>query len=408
VPRPTADELSIATSGADGRLALERTVRLLLDDTMPPPPGSPVLPDGFGFSPGSAELTFPPFGSPAPPEADYRRIAVQADGRIALEHSNHARSWRLARRLRREATGPYDYALRVLDHLEQGYSYSERPPLPPRGVAPLDHFLFDSRAGYCQQFSGAMTLLLRMGGVPARVATGFSPGGYSKKREAWIVRDTDAHSWVEVWFDGYGWVAFDPTPPATPARSQIGAIRDAAPGEQQGDAGAGPGGGPGADAGDPSRSPGLRGEYFSNPAPSGGSAGEDSLEGGSGIPAWLRWAALAAILALAPTAVLRWRAARRRRGVSPLELAIGELERALRLTGRPAATGTTLRQLERRLGDGEAAGYIRALRTSRYGPAGEQPTRAQRGALRRELAAGAGWRGRVRSLWALPPRRARR
>ena len=61
-----------------------------------------------------------------------------------------------------------------------------------------------------------MALLLRMGGVPARVATGFSPGGFSKRRDAWIVRDTDAHAWVEAWFDDLGWVTYDPTPDATP------------------------------------------------------------------------------------------------------------------------------------------------------------------------------------------------
>ena len=69
-----------------------------------------------------------------------------------------------------------------------------------------------------------MALMLRMGGVPARVATGFSPGGYSDRKKAWIVRDTDAHAWVEIWFDEYGWVTVDPTPSATPARSLVGAL----------------------------------------------------------------------------------------------------------------------------------------------------------------------------------------
>ena len=77
-----------------------------------------------------------------------------------------------------------------------------------------------------------MALLLRMGGVPARVATGFSPGGYSKRKQAWIVRDTDAHSWVEAWFDDYGWVTLDPTPSDTPARSQIATL--AAPADGRG------------------------------------------------------------------------------------------------------------------------------------------------------------------------------
>ena len=84
----------------------------------------------------------------------------------------------------------------------------------------LDTFLFGNKLGYCQQFSGAMALLLRMGGVPARVASGFAPGSYDRKRKEYVVRDLDAHSWVEAYFPGYGWVPFDPTPAIAPARSQ--------------------------------------------------------------------------------------------------------------------------------------------------------------------------------------------
>ena len=77
------------------------------------------------------------------------------------------------------------------------------------------------RAGYCQQFSGVMALMLRMGGVPARVASGFSPGSYNSERKDYVVRDTDAHSWVEAYFPPYGWITFDPTPAASPATSQL-------------------------------------------------------------------------------------------------------------------------------------------------------------------------------------------
>ena len=85
-----------------------------------------------------------------------------------------------------------------------------------------------------------MALLLRMGGIPTRVVTGFSPGGYSKSKRAWVVRDTDAHSWVEAWFDDWGWVTFDPTPAGTPARSQIAALERAPEtGTDRGDAASG-------------------------------------------------------------------------------------------------------------------------------------------------------------------------
>ena len=104
--------------------------------------------------------------------------------------------------------------------------------------------------------------------------------------------------------------------------------------------------------------------------------------------------------------LVRWIRARRRRGaLSPLDRAVAELEAALRRAGRPLPTGTTLRQLERRLGaPPEATAYLRALSASRYGPAPSPPTAAQRKALRRALAQGLGPAGRLRALWALPPR----
>jgi hypothetical protein len=68
----------------------------------------------------------------------------------------------------------------------------------------------ETRRGYCQHFAGAMALMLRYLGIPARVAAGFTSGTY--KDGTWAVTDHDAHTWVEVWFRGYGWLPFDPTP----------------------------------------------------------------------------------------------------------------------------------------------------------------------------------------------------
>ena len=83
------------------------------------------------------------------------------------------------------------------EYLSNGFGYTETP----RGSdVPLDTFLFEEKAGYCQQFSGAMALLLRMAGIPARIAAGFSPGTRDDKRGEMVVRDIDAHSWVEAYF----------------------------------------------------------------------------------------------------------------------------------------------------------------------------------------------------------------
>ena len=81
---------------------------------------------------------------------------------------------------------------------------------PTGGLPPLAHFVAEGKRGYCQHFAGAMALMLRFLGIPARVAAGFTSG----KREdgGWTVTDHNAHAWVEVWFPDYGWLAFDPTP----------------------------------------------------------------------------------------------------------------------------------------------------------------------------------------------------
>jgi hypothetical protein len=94
------------------------------------------------------------------------------------------------------------------------------------------------------------------------------------------------------------------------------------------------------------------------------------------------------------------------RPLEPGERLVAELERALARSGRPLAGGVTLAALERRLsGSPDAAAYVRALRLQRFGAAAKAPTPAQRRALRAQLRLGLGPLGRLRALWALPPRR---
>jgi transglutaminase-like putative cysteine protease len=349
----------------------------------------------------SAVVHFRAFGDDADPYVTYPQIRRTRYDAVegTFRRSYYRRTWELAKQLRTDAETPFEYILAVNNYLQDGFGYSERPQQPDPGTVPLDAFLIDTKEGYCQHFAGAMALLLRMGGIPARVATGFSPGGYSKRRNAWIVRDTDAHAWVEAWFDELGWVTYDPTPDSTPARSQIAALEGAPPpipASPTDNAGA-QGGGSGQQPG------GLRPNLLfdpqrNNPATAPGAPG-------SGI-AWWMWAlAGAAALLVAIAIVRRFRARRRRGHLSPLDRAVAELEAALRRAGRPLPTGTTLRQLEQRLGaPPEATAYLRALSASRYGPAPQPPTAAQRRALRRALAQGLGPVGRLRAFWALPPR----
>jgi len=119
--------------------------------------------------------------------------------------------WRQAQRLAATARTPYEATVAVERWLRSdgGFTYAERPP-QPLGLPPLADFVERSKQGYCQQFAGTMALMLRLLGVPARVAVGFTSGSWDEG--VWTVTDHEAHAWVEVWFAGVGWLPFDPTP----------------------------------------------------------------------------------------------------------------------------------------------------------------------------------------------------
>jgi transglutaminase-like putative cysteine protease len=129
-----------------------------------------------------------------------------------------------AREVAGGARTPYAAATALVRwfHTTGGFTYTNRPATD--AAAPLVGFVVETRAGYCQHFAGAMALMLRYLGVPARVAVGFSSGVYDASHHRWIVADHDAHAWVEAWFKGYGWLPFDPTPQAgRPERGTLSA-----------------------------------------------------------------------------------------------------------------------------------------------------------------------------------------
>ena len=151
--------------------------------------------------------TVEPFGTPGR-EAAIRRLFAGNPSAAA-----YAPVYRIAQRVVGRAPTPYaaTVALEAWFRNAGGFRYDEQPPQAP-GLPPLVGFVTKTRAGYCQHFAGAMALMLRYLGIPARVAGGFTSGRWNHDRERWIVSDTDAHAWVEVWFPGYGWLPFDPTP----------------------------------------------------------------------------------------------------------------------------------------------------------------------------------------------------
>jgi transglutaminase-like putative cysteine protease len=366
VPDPSVGELRAAPAAYPPELA--RYTRFWL-------PGPPSLPEAGPASLRPAERVQVPLrGSGVPTDQVRRRLAAFPYGRLH----------RLARRLTAGAPTTYDAVAAVERHLERSYSYSEDPPY---ATFPLAAFVGRDRVGYCQQFSGAMGLMLRSIGIPARVVSGFAPGTPDLDRErVYQVDDFDAHSWVEVYFSGIGWVTFDPTPAASPATT--GAPADTAAVAERGRLGLPPiGSGRGTTAPvEPAEEPGGGGDPYAE----------------------LIGATLAALVLAAALATLaRRRAHRHRDAAAAREAQLAELAGALGRLGQQQDPGATLLAIERRLasrGHRQTARYVGRLRAGRYEPHGPPPpTLSERRAVRRELAGGRGLGPRVRGLRAIPP-----
>jgi protein-glutamine gamma-glutamyltransferase len=302
-----------------------------------------------------------------------------------LRRSVYAPMYAQALDLTQDAPTAYDAVKNVELWLQNNFTYSEHVPTHD---VPLMGFLQDDKRGYCQQFSGTMALMLRMAGIPARVAAGFSPGSYNKDTREYRVRDLDAHSWVEVWFPGIGWVPFDPTPARSPAQSQSSALATSAAA---------------ADAGEVR----IRGGVAaSDRVTDSSSTGVGDGGGGWIAPALIL---LLVVLPLTTGAVLIGVRVARLRLLTPDEMAevqLSELRRALARLGWELPASTTLLGLERRLGrlaGPRSQAYAGALRANRYDPRSpEGPTLHDRRALRRELSRG-GAIERLRGLIAIPP-----
>ena len=151
--------------------------------------------------------SLPPFDDPS---RDKRLRALLGDPAYAA-FAAYRPLYEAARRVTGREDSPYAAVLALESWFRQrgGFRYEEKPPRAI-DVPPLVQFVTESRAGYCQHFAGAMTVMLRLLGIPARVAVGFTSGRYEDG--IWTVTDHNAHAWVEVWFPSHGWVPFDPTP----------------------------------------------------------------------------------------------------------------------------------------------------------------------------------------------------
>ena len=172
-------------SGAPAYTAYSRSAR---------PSANELRAAGRGFTPSNRHFTQLPRGLDP-------RIASLADSLIAGLETR------------------YDQALAIQRYL-QSFEYTRDLPNTAR-EATLHHFLFDRRAGHCEYFSTAMVVMLRTLGIQARNVNGFLGGQWSGFGDYLVVTQNEAHSWVEVWFPGYGWVTFDPTPAGAGSTDQL-------------------------------------------------------------------------------------------------------------------------------------------------------------------------------------------
>jgi transglutaminase-like putative cysteine protease len=108
----------------------------------------------------------------------------------------------------------YDKALSIKRYLLTNYSYTRTLDRGSPGY-PIEDFLFTGKEGHCEYFATAMAVLLREAGIPSRVVNGFIGGSPNEHGNFFLVRESDAHSWVEAYFPEHGWVTFDPTPEGT-------------------------------------------------------------------------------------------------------------------------------------------------------------------------------------------------
>ena len=255
-----------------------------------------------------------------------------------------------AQRITADAQNDYHRALLLQDHfrLDGGFRYDLNVHAAA-GIDSLEDFLFEVRAGYCEQFSTAFAAMARSIGLPTRVAVGFTWGEWNAQRGAYVVRGAHAHAWPEVYFAETGWVRFEPTPGrGAPGDFPVtGQVAD-----QAGPATVPPESPPDADVDDSSQPSGAPGQQPPAPAPGAsppnggdGAVTEQAQDSNDLRILWL--VLIAVLLAMMSVPLLREARRRRRRALldgDPAGLInlwwndTGEALELLRLAPRPTET----------------------------------------------------------------------
>jgi transglutaminase-like putative cysteine protease len=346
----------------------------------------------------SSAQSVPQFGDPG------RHEAILDDMRTGFLPAEYRQLYLTARRIVGDPPTPYGavVALESWFRTNGGFAYDEQPGVRP-GAPPLVDFL-ERKRGYCQHFAGAMALMLRYLGIPARVVVGFTSGDYDERTQTWKVTDHDAHAWVEAWFPRFGWLPFDPTP----ARGELAGGYTAASGgfRPSPDVLDALGGGVAAELLRRERLQGLRGEFPVSGG--GGGAGSSFADNGrAALPAIVLGALLALVL-LAVVKELRRRARYLRR--DPRSLARGARDDVAAFLADqgfevpPSATPAELARLVEQRYEIRADAFARTVADARYAPDGSRAARRARHEARdlvRRLRRRISWRARLRGLLSL-------
>jgi hypothetical protein len=294
----------------------------------------------------------------------------------ALPADLPARVTTLARDLAGATTNRYDAVTTVEDYLRTHETYDLASPLPAAGHDAVDDFVFTSHRGFCEQFATAAVVMVRSLGIPARLVIGYARGDTTTQPGKRILRGSDAHAWVEVWFQGVGWIESDPTASSVLSPGGVTATQSAqaSPGQ----------------ATTPSPAPSPQAVPPAAPRPA-----KLGLPGGR--RAWIEGIGIALALTVLVRTLLasrigRWLRRRlswrrrtlavddRRPGDGPVLAAYLRLDGVLVGMMRGRAPEETIREVSARLGGvvataAEVDGAVRCLEQECYGI--EQPTRTQ-------------------------------
>lgn len=150
---------------------------------------------------------------------------------LQLPKEGNDKARQMAEKWKEQVHSDEAFIQRALAFFNSSFTYTLQPPL--LGKAPVDEFLFDTQRGFCEHFSSSFVFLLRAAGIPARVVVGYQGGEFNTRDEYLIVRQSDAHAWVEVWSEPDGWRRVDPTAAVAPSRIELG-LREALSTEDSG------------------------------------------------------------------------------------------------------------------------------------------------------------------------------